>query len=166
MQTSDQSLESLYVEYHSWLIGWIRQRVSCSEQARDFAQETFLRVTRQREKVADLRQPRAFLSSIARNLLVDWFRRSSIEQAYLETLAHRPEQAEISAEERYEIIETLCAIDTVLSQLSERRRTIFLLAQIEGLKFVDIARRLEVSTTTVRKHYIAALSQCLLLIED
>ncbi|MEM9621436.1 MAG: sigma-70 family RNA polymerase sigma factor [Pseudomonadota bacterium] len=170
MQTGDTSLETsleaLYIEHHGWLIGWINKRVSCSEQARDFAQDTFLRVTKQRQQISNLRRPRAYLSSIARNLLVDWFRRRSIEQAYYETLAQQPEGYEISAEERCAIVETLYAIDLMLSQLSERRRTIFLLAQMDGLKFVDIARRLRLSVTTVRKHYIAALTQCLLLSEE
>ena len=133
--------------------------------AQDLAQDTFIKLLLQRN-ADSLRQPRAYLSSVARNLMVDLFRRRSIERAYLEALALVDEAADISEETRLCIIETLLQIDTVLDSLSERPRQIFLLAQFDGLSFVAIGKRLGLSVTTVRKHFIRAMTQCLLLAED
>jgi RNA polymerase sigma-70 factor (ECF subfamily) len=156
---------NLYTEHHGWLKGWLTKRLNCQEQASDLAQDTFVRVLQQRRAKA-LRQPRAYLSSIARNLMVDMFRRRSIEQAYLEALALQPEPVEVSPEIRHGIIETLVEIDIMLDSLGERPRQIFLLAQIDGMTFVDISRHLGISVNTVRKHFIRAMSRCLLLMED
>lgn len=159
------AMHTLYVEHHSWLKGWLRKRMNCSEQAADLAQDTFLRVLSQR-KVEPLREPKAYLGRIARGLMIDMFRRRSLEQAYLETLAAIPEALDISPEERLLIIESLLEIDQMLDRLGSRTREVFLLAQLDGLSYVEISQRLQISVNTVRKHAVRALTQCLLAMED
>ncbi|MEK1940655.1 MAG: sigma-70 family RNA polymerase sigma factor [Pseudomonas sp.] len=169
MSSADASLHtavhSLYQEHHNWLCGWLRKRLGCADNAADLAQDTFIRVLTLR-KAAELREPRAYLSSIARSLMIDLFRRRALETAYLDTLAALPEPVDISPETRALIIETLVEIDRLLDGLGSRTREIFLLAQLDGLSYVDIGRRLGVSVNTVKKHAVRGLTHCLLLLED
>jgi len=169
MSSVDLSLQhavhTLYEDHHSWLCGWLRKRLGCNDNAADLAQDTFLRVLTQR-KAPELREPRAYLSTVARSLMIDMFRRRALEQAYLETLALSPEPVDISPETRSLIIETLMDIDRLLDGLGGRTREIFLMAQLDGLSYVEIGRRLGVSVTTVKKHAVRALTHCLLLVED
>jgi RNA polymerase sigma-70 factor (ECF subfamily) len=160
-----QTVHTLYQEHHGWLCGWLRKRLGCVDHAADLAQDTFIRVLSQR-KAPELREPRAYLSTIARSLMIDMFRRRTLEQAYLTTLAAIPEPVDVSPETRELIIETLMEIDRLLDGLGERTREIFLLAQLDGLSYVEIGRRLQVSVNTVKKHAVRALTHCLLLIED
>lgn len=166
MPSSDLSLQqavhTLYDEHHNWLCGWLRKRLGCADNAADLAQDTFVRILRQR-KTPELREPRAYLSTVARSLMIDMFRRRSLEQAYLETLVAFPEALDNSPETRMLIIETLVQIDTLLDGLGSRTREIFLLAQLDGLSYVEIGRRLGVSVNTVKKHAVRALTHCLLL---
>ncbi|MFP3498994.1 sigma factor, partial [Pseudomonas sp. SIMBA_059] len=90
-----KAVHTLYEDHHSWLCGWLRSKLGCMEHAADLAQDTFIRVLTLR-KAAELQQPRAYLSSVARSLMIDMFRRRAVEQAYLETLAARPEPVEVS----------------------------------------------------------------------
>jgi RNA polymerase sigma-70 factor (ECF subfamily) len=160
-----QTVHTLYEEHHGWLCGWLRKRLGCVDHAADLAQDTFIRVLSQR-KTPELREPRAYLSTIARSLMIDMFRRRTLEQAYLTTLAAIPEPVSVSPETRELIIETLMEIDRLLDGLGERTREIFLLAQLDGLSYVEIGRRLQISVNTVKKHAVRALTHCLLLIED
>ena len=159
------AVHSLYENHHNWLCGWLKKRLGCSENAADLAQDTFIRVLTLR-KASELREPRAYLSSIARSLMIDMFRRRALEQAYLETLAAIPEPVDISPETRALILETLLEIDRLLDGLGSRTREIFLLSQLDGLSYVDIGRRLSVSVNTVKKHAVRALTHCLLLLDD
>ena len=159
------AVHSLYQEHHNWLCGWLKKRLGCADNAADLAQDTFIRVLTLR-KAAELREPRAYLSSIARSLMIDMFRRRALEQAYLETLAAIPEPLDISPETRALILETLMEIDRLLDGLGSRTREIFLLSQLDGLTYVEIGRRLGVSVNTVKKHAVRALTHCLLLLED
>ena len=169
MSSVDLSLQhavhTLYEDHHNWLCGWLRKRLGCVDHAADLAQDTFIRVLTQR-RAPELREPRAYLSTVARSLMIDLFRRRAVEQAYLETLALIPEPVAFSPEARTLIIETLMEIDRLLDGLSSRTREIFLMAQLDGLSYVEIGRRLGVSVTTVKKHAVRALTHCLLLAED
>ena len=93
------AVQTLYEDHHSWLCSWLRRRLGCSDHSADLAQDTFIRVLTQR-KTLELREPRAYLSTIARSLMIDSFRRRSLEQAYLETLALSPEPLAVSPETR------------------------------------------------------------------
>lgn len=166
---SDQAfaptLEALYCDHHSWLVGMLRRKLGNGDSAADLAQDTFLRVLANRNVDAILR-PREYLATIARGLVTDAYRRQAIERAYLETLAARPEPVAISPETRAILLETVLAIDRMLDQLGPRTREIFLLAQFEELTYAQVGARLGVSLTTVKKHMVRALTQCLLLAAD
>mgnify|MGYP003587799748 CR=1 FL=1 len=159
------TLEALYCDHHSWLVGMLRRKLGDGDSAADLAQDTFLRVLANRNVDAILR-PREYLATIARGLVTDAYRRQAIERAYLETLAARPEPVAISPETRAILLETVLAIDRMLDQLGPRTREIFLLAQFEELTYAQVGSRLGVSVTTVKKHMVRALTQCLLLAAD
>ncbi|WP_175653169.1 sigma-70 family RNA polymerase sigma factor [Pseudomonas sp. Marseille-P9899] len=156
------SLHQLYQAHNGWLKTWLRTRLGNASDAADLAQDTFVRVLAARN-VEAIREPRTYLSSIARALMIDRFRRQAVEQAYLDVLALRPEAVDISPETRLLIIETLTAVDTMLDGLGERTRSIFLAVQLEGLSYVTAAERFGVSVTTVKKHMIRAITNCLML---
>ncbi len=155
----------LYSDHHGWLQGWLRGKLGDNNDAADIAQDTFLRVLTARN-AALIQQPREYLVTIARGLVTDRFRRLAIERAWLETLAARPEPQAISPETRAIILETLLAIDRMLDDMGARAREIFMLAQFEGLTYGQIAARLGISITTVKKHLVRALTHCLILSAD
>ncbi len=162
--TPSDSLSTLYRDHHGWLAGWLRRKLGNGHDAADLAHDTFLRIIAARNAAA-IEEPRKYLATIAKGLVVDRFRRQSIEAAWLETLAARPEPLAISPETRALILETLLAIDRMLDELGPRAREIFLLAQFEGLTYAAIGERLGVSVTTVKKHLARALAHCLILAE-
>jgi len=162
---SGYPIQSLYVGHHAWLAGWLRKRLGCREQAADLAQDTFLKVLLN-DKAGELKEPRAYLTSVARSLMIDMFRRRRIEQAYQEVLATQPEAVGDSPETHFLVLEALIDIDRMLDQLGERGRTIFLMAQVDGLNLTEISRRLNLSVNTVRKHFIRAMAQCLAMQES
>ena len=160
---------NLYHEHHGWLLGFLARRLDCPDSAADLAQDTFLRILARPDAAAEIsaiRKPRSYLATIANRLVIDHLRRLSIEKALLETLAAQPEALALSPEAREIMLETLIEIDTLLDNMPERTRQIFLLAQINGLSYAEIGRRLRLSVTTVRKHFARAMTACLRLVED
>ncbi|MEN3112034.1 sigma-70 family RNA polymerase sigma factor [Uliginosibacterium paludis] len=157
-----QTHEGLYREHHSWLTGWLRGRLGqCSDRAADFAHDTFLRILQAGERPPELAQPRHYLATIARGLLVDHFRRQDLERAWLAELAMLPEASQPSLEERAILLETLCEIDRMLDGLGARARQAFLLSQLDGLSYAEIALELGVSVSSVKKYMHKAVLQCL-----
>lgn len=155
------ALHTLYRDHRSWLHGWLRRKLGCSEQAADLTQDAFVRLMQAR-RGADLgAEPRAFLTHIARNLLIDHWRRQEVERAYLDALAHLPEPEEPSPETRLLVLEALQRIDAMLRAMPGGTREIFLLAQLDGLRYAEIAERLGVSVVTVKRHMSKAYLACM-----
>ncbi len=104
-------------------------------------------------------QPRAYLTTVAKGLMINWFQRQSLERAYLDALANLPEDLAPPPEQRLMVLETLHEVDALLGSLPDRVRQAFLLAQIEGLKYEAIAERLGVSLGSVKRYMQQAFRQ-------
>ena len=156
--TSSSLLHTLYSDHHGWLVHWLHRRVHCVQEAADLAQDTFVRLLKQCP--TELQEPRAFLATVARSVLIDHCRRMSLERAYLETLALLPEPATPSPEERAIVLQALEQIDRMLDGLGARARSAFLLAQLDGLTYKEVAERLGVSLSSVEKYMATAFSHC------
>lgn len=150
----------LYRDHHGWLLGWLRGRLGCSHHAADLAQDTFLRILGRGEQVVQPREPRAYLSTIARGLVIDFHRRRVLEQAWLEMLATLPQARQPSPEDRAVLLEALTAIDRMLDGLRPVVREAFLLSQLEGLGYKAIAERLGITVRSVNNHMSTALEHC------
>ena len=151
---------ALYRDHHRWLQAWLRRRLGCGVDAADLAQDTFLRVLARRD-VAQIHEPRAYLTTVAHGVLVNHLRRRDLERAYLLELAQTPPALQPDVETRAIVIETLCEIDAMLAGLPPKVRAAFLFAQLEGLSYADIATRLKVSTSSVKQYLHKATLQCL-----
>ncbi len=152
-------LHSLFGDHHGWLLSRLRARLGCTYDAADMAAEVFAQVVALSEPQA-IREPRALLTTIAKRLMYDTWRRRDLERAYLEVLALQPEAFAPSPEAHALAIEALLEIDTLLAGLSSRARTAFLCSQVDGMKYADIAELIGVSTIRVRQYVAKGLKLC------
>jgi len=154
-----QDMTGLYIGHHHWLLGWLRRRTGNPELAADLAQDTFLRImVSHRDFYLD--EARALLATIARGLVIDHFRRCALEAAFLDMLAQLPPEHVPSPEARLAVLETLNQIDAMLAALPPKVRSAFLLSQLDGLSYAEIAARLEVSPSSVQQYMKRAFIAC------
>jgi len=152
-------IHMLYADHHGWLQGWLRRKLGNAFDAADLAQDVFMRVLA-RQALPQANEPRAYLSTIARGLVIDHWRRRELEQAWLETLANLPPPEMPSPESRLMLLETLVAIDSMLDALKPPVRAAFLWAQLDGLTCPQIAERLQMSLATAERYVAKALRHC------
>lgn len=156
---ANNALAGLYQQHCGWLRGWLQRKTGCAQEAADLAQDTFLKVLGR--NLDDLREPRAFLRTVAHGLMVDRVRRRQLEQAYLEALQQLPEALAPSPETTLSILEALHAVDRLLGTLPTKARQAFLLCQLDGLKYAEAAEQLGVSVSSIKKYMHRALLLCL-----
>ncbi|WP_198088010.1 sigma-70 family RNA polymerase sigma factor [Variovorax sp. E3] len=159
------AMHTFYAEHHGWLSAWLRRRLGCSHSAADLAQDTFMRVLLRPQVLPTLREPRAYLSTLAKGVVSEHWRRQALERAYLETLALLPEPLALSPEERLVLLQTLDEIDAMLDGLAPKAREAFVLSQLEGLTYAAIAERLRISERTVKRYMQQGFERCLALVE-
>ncbi len=155
----DAQLTQFYDAHHDWLQGWLRQRLGCRDDAADLTQDTFIQVVVARN-VAQIIEPRAFLATLAKRVMFNFWRRRDIERAYLEELAHFAPTSAPSQEDRALMLEALQLIDTVLGKLKPKVRQVFLLSQLQELTYREISERLDLPVITVRRYMTEAMRAC------
>ncbi len=156
------AVNDLYCDHHGWLKGWLRKRLGNSCDAADLAQDTFVRVIKARNAL-EIREPRPYLSRVAKGLLVDLFRRRSLEQAWLEAMANVPQIEQPSLEEQAILLQALLQIDRMLQGLGAKVRQTFILSQFDGLTYPQIAERLNISVRSVNNYMAKAMEHCCLM---
>lgn len=159
--TTPDDIACLYQAHHGWLRGWLRHKLGNPDDAADLAQDAFMRVLKARN-APDIREPRNYLTTIAKGLMIDLFRRRALEAEYLAALAALPEPEWPSPETRALAVEALLEIDAMLAGLGSRVRQVFLLAQCDGLTYREIAERTQLALRTVNKYMATAMEHCCL----
>lgn len=162
LSSTRSAVETLYVSHHAWLQGWLRRQLGdAAAHSADLAHDTFVRLLARPRLIDAARSPRAYLSTIARGLVVDHWRRQAIERAWLETLAAQPEPLAPSPEDCALIMDALFRISARLDQLAARPRQAFLMARVDGLSCAQIGAQLGVSERMVKKYVAQAMLHCI-----
>lgn len=157
------SVEALYTTHHGWLHNWLNRRVGCPALAADLAHDTFVRLLTKPHPLNNVDTARSYLRTVAKRLCIDQWRRRAVEQAWMEVLAARPEEVEISPEDHAIIVETFCEIDQMLHRLPKKVATAFIHSQIAGLTYQQIAVRMAVSERTVKNYMARAMLECMII---
>jgi len=161
--SSPCTVEDLYVDHHGWLQDWLRRKLGCAHHAADVAQDTFVRILASRDALLGMHEPRAYLTTTAKRLLIDRARRQRLEQAYLAGLAQSLASSHPDHPSPEDILVALQALEHIalaLEGLTAKARQAFLLHYLDGQTHAEVARHLGVSTKMVQKYLIRALAHC------
>ena len=127
------------------------------EQSRDMAQDLFLSLWKDREKLKDVRSFSSYLFQMARFTVYDYFDRLAVSEKYtneflLEASVSQSEEEALFARELQSII------SRTVEQMSPQRKLIYQMSREQGLSNDEIATRLNISKRTVENHLTAALA--------
>jgi RNA polymerase sigma factor (sigma-70 family) len=153
------AVEALSRQFRPALVRYFERRGVPSMDAEDVAQEVFDRLAR-RQGVAEIEKLERYLFETAANAAVDYHRRSKARgrprQVTYDEALHAPTGD--SPETVYAAQEELAEVLIALRELPERTRHIFVLARLENIKQVEIARSMGLSISAVEKHMRAAMA--------
>jgi RNA polymerase sigma-70 factor (ECF subfamily) len=120
---------------------YLRALTGSVELAEDLAQDVFVRVVRHADRYEPRERERAWLFRIARTTLIDHRRR----------LAARPAAADGEVEPAMPASQGLrLDLQRALAGLPEAEHEAFLLAEVAGLTYAEIAQTLELTVPAVR----------------
>jgi len=148
------------------LRNFIRQRVMDESEAEDILQEVFYELVQAYRLMKPVEQVGAWLFRVARNRIIDRFRKRRPEAARSNTpdgeeegelfpwedLLPSPDAGPEAAYAREVLIDE---IEAALDELPEEQREVFVAHELEGRSFNDLAAAtgLSVNTLLSRKHY-------------
>ncbi|MFU8926895.1 sigma-70 family RNA polymerase sigma factor [Acinetobacter puyangensis] len=159
------TVEHLYQNHHAWLYRWLKSRLKQDCIAADLAQDTFVKLIEHQERYTHYDHPRALLTTIAKNLANQWWRRKKIEQAYQDNLMQLEEQYHPSPEQELMILEALDELASILNNLQGREKQVFMLWQLDGLNYTQIAKQLDVALITIKRDMKKIMLCCLTVLD-
>ena len=156
-------IERLFGEHHEPLFRYLVRLTGDRDAAADATQEAFVRMIEQRPED---RSPRAWLYAVATNHVRESARTRSRRQELLEEHGERlsPDPPR-PADETVEVRRRFARAQRILSQLTERDRTLLLL-QAEGFKHREIAEAVGTTTGSVGTMIARALHRVAELLES
>jgi RNA polymerase sigma factor (sigma-70 family) len=163
----DRELTATVQRERSRLLGFIRRRIDDAAEAEDVLQEALYELVLAQRMLQPVEQAGAWLARVARNRIIDRFRR----RRPLRSLDEPPAAADPDdAEGAFDALlppadggpETdvmrgalLGEIEAALAELPAEQREVFLAHEIEGVSFKELAARsgVGVNTLLARKRY-------------
>jgi RNA polymerase sigma-70 factor (ECF subfamily) len=143
-------IEALYAAHQNRLFRYFCRAVGHVETARDLTQDVFLRVSRTAVPEAADGQVRAWLFHIARNLALDHYRKR----------ARSPEPSPLGEDStRLASQDVDLAVNEALRALPDLDRDVFLMREVAGLGYVEIAKACGLTEDAVRSRIFRARAQ-------
>jgi RNA polymerase sigma factor (sigma-70 family) len=166
LRDQDQRISEAISRDEPRLRNFIRRRVADQSEAEDILQEVFYELVEAYRMMKPVEQVTAWLFRVARNRIIDLFRRKSREGVRAdsaglseegevllwEELLPSPDAGPEAAYARSLLLEQL---DDALDELPEEQREVFIAHELMGYSFKEISERSGVSVNTLlsRKHY-------------
>lgn len=132
--------DRLFAEHRHGVFRFLCRLIGQTESARDLTQEVFLRVARSGLPDTDAGGERAWIFRVARNLGLNFLRDG----------ARRPIAGPIVEPAAGPTQELSLALSQALATLAELDRDVFLMRELGGLSYEEIAAACHLTTTAVR----------------
>lgn len=160
-------VEQPATDHHVDLIRYIARRVRSIADAREIAQEAYVRLLRL-DRTDLIREPRAYLYRVATHLLYEFelksrsdrmgrVRWTSDKESVAVDLRLTQALDELALKERME---------ATLADLTPKCRAVLILHRRDGLTYREISERIGISTSMVKKYLVRGLRHCRQALSD
>jgi RNA polymerase sigma-70 factor (ECF subfamily) len=155
----ERAMDELLRQYWSPLVAYVASLIDDKAEAEDVVQDTFLDLWNRSARWEASGSVVAFLYQVARHLALNRARRRRVRWRWAGEVSRRAQpQSQPAALELIERAELAAAIDEAIQTLPPRRREVFTLAYLHGLRHGEIAVVMGLSRQTTKNQMSAALS--------
>lgn len=134
--------------YYQPLLAYISAFHHSSVEAEDLVLQAFATLWVRRAQLDPHRSPKGYLYSVAYRSFIDEKRKRHLHTEYLDDI--KQEALRIPISESDDTVEkNIQKVMSIIDTLPDRCREILLLSKIQGLKYKEIAQKLDISVKTV-----------------
>ena len=152
---SNDRISEIFRREQGRLRSFVRRRVADEEEAEDILQDVFSTLVEANWLTRPVEQAGAWLFRVARNRIIDFFRKKRPVQFEEEGVEDLLPSADAGPEEAYLRSLLWEELEQALAELPAEQRAVFIAHEIEGRSFKDLAAQTGVSVNTLlsRKRY-------------
>jgi len=156
-----------YREHGAEVLNFIAKHLDNPSTAEDLTQEVFFRA-QNTAKWKTIEKPRAYLFTVARNLLNDHYRKLKVQHQD-KTLEYDEKThggVAPSEEKRLEARDELRTLGAAINSLPPRGRRAFMLNRVYRYSYAEVGRIMNISPRTVENHVAQGLLTCTQLMKE
>ena len=154
-----KEFKELYDRFFRKVFVFAHKHTRDNDEAQDLAQEVFLKFWLNRESFSELIPADAQLLTIARQLVINRYKRELVRQKVYKSW-HENKLEFSSSDNSDQLLlttELTTRFESALDNLPPKRREIFEKSRFEGLSYEQIAQQLSISRSTVESQMVKAL---------
>lgn len=151
-----KAFEYIYNNYSARLYGSIIKIVKSATVAEELLQETFQRIWEHRTSIDINRSFKSYVFTIARNLVYDYFNKTSRQKLLERYLQSKEENSVSRFSHQLEEKESERLLENAVHQLPPQRKLVYTLCKIEGRSYEDVSKTLGISVSTISDHIVKA----------
>lgn len=155
--TSKQVFEDLFNEHYSNLCAYANQFLKELEASEEVVQEVLFKLWTNRETTEITTSIKSYLFRAVRNSCLNVIKHINIREEYKEHRDREIHLEEQNLEEQILVSELEQKIREAIDQLPQERKKIFIMSRYDGLKYREIAEKLNISVKTVENQMGSAL---------
>jgi RNA polymerase sigma-70 factor (ECF subfamily) len=149
IQSGDaKAFEMLFHQYYGHLCLFATKILNNDAAAEEVVQEFFVKIWEKKEQLSIETSVKNYLFRAVKNQCLNYIKHNFVKENYIKTKENE-NQLEIDFEENYVEVDLAQKIKESIDSLPEKRREIFRLSREEGLKYREIAQKLNISIKTV-----------------
>jgi RNA polymerase sigma-70 factor (ECF subfamily) len=160
-----KAFRALYDLHRDKLFFYTLRLTESKQVAEDVLQEVFIKVWQQRENLKEIRSFDAWLFTLAKNQVINGFKRASLERTIIAGMKDAATESSDPVTQSINYRETNRFLQEAINQLPPQQKKIYHLRQEQGMKTREIAHQLNISPLTVKKHVAQAVRSIRLLLE-
>lgn len=156
-QSDQDAYTRIFHLYTPRLYPYILKLTKNDQLAKEFLQETFLRLWANREQLPGIALPGSWLFRVAANICLSYLRIEAGRSGLQQQVYNKMRPAAFSVTEEVDYRQVRLVIHKAIELLPEKRKQVYLLSREDGLSHKEIAERLDISVHTVKNHLALAL---------
>lgn len=149
---------NIYERYSKRLYGFVIRYIKLEVDAEEIVQEVFVKIWEARNSIDVYSSFEYFLFTVAYNATMSLLRKRSSEKKYLDHLKAIQINDAPDLIDEIHFNELTEKVHSLLNELTPRQKEIFQLSREEGLTHDEIAKKLDISVNTVKKHMVNTLA--------
>lgn len=150
-------MEDIYIQYREFLYRFFIKHVKIPALAEDLAQDVFIKFWQRKNHADSIENIDAWLYTLARNHLMDHYRKLASEKKYQNLVWQEMEAHSNNVIQEIYKQELDEKIELILKKLPPRQKEVYSLSRENGLTLDEVAKVLEISPNTAKNHLVQAL---------
>jgi RNA polymerase sigma-70 factor (family 1) len=153
----EHAFDVIFVNYFPKIKYFVLNFCKDENMAENITQDIFLNLWVRKQSLADIKNFKAYMFTIARNAALHYLKDSLREMSTEVDDKIEDESASVVDNMYREELEAM--INAAVNKMPEQRRRVFVMSRIDGLSNSEIAKTLNISKRTVETHISLALSE-------